>query len=220
MEKTSRVYSIPLRKEFRKVPRYKRAKKAVFAVKTFLAKHMKSDIAQVKIGKFLNLKLWKNGIKNPPAKVAIHVEKEEDGVIKAELFGRKFDDSVIKVVKAKSENKNDITNKFKELVTKSQSDTSKPFSKEKMKETAETDKVSKEKKDEKTEKKTKSKKNVSKKTDEKKGTKSVKKVDKKPVSVKNKNSEKKADNKKNTSKTSSKKAAKKEKSVSNKDIKK
>ena len=219
MEKTSRVYSIPLRKEFRKVPRYKRAKKAVFAVKTFLAKHMKSDIAQVKIGKFLNLKLWENGIKNPPAKVAIHVEKEEDGVIKAELFGRKFDDSVIKVVKAKSENKNDITNKFKELVTKSQSDTSKPFSKEKMKETAETDKVSKEKKDEKAGK-TESKKNVSKKTDEKKGTKSVKKVDKKPVSVKNKNSEKKADNKKNTSKTSSKKAAKKEKSVSNKDIKK
>ena len=49
-EKTlERTYNVPLRKEFLKVPKYKRAKKAVKALKQFLAKHMKSD--NVKIGK-------------------------------------------------------------------------------------------------------------------------------------------------------------------------
>ena len=56
-----RNYIVPLRKEFMKAPRYKRAKKAVNALKEFLKKHMKSD--NVKLGKNLNLEIWKNGIK-------------------------------------------------------------------------------------------------------------------------------------------------------------
>ena len=43
-----RTYNVPLRKEFLKVPKYKRAKKAVTALKQFLVKHMKSD--NIKIG--------------------------------------------------------------------------------------------------------------------------------------------------------------------------
>ena len=43
-----RVYNVPLRKEFLKAPRYKRAKKAVTALKQFLVRHMKSD--KIKIG--------------------------------------------------------------------------------------------------------------------------------------------------------------------------
>jgi len=78
-----REYIIPLRKEFQKAPSYKRAKKTIKALKEFLAKHMKSD--NIKIGKYLNLKVWEHGIKNPPHKVKVKVEKYDDGLIKAEL---------------------------------------------------------------------------------------------------------------------------------------
>ena len=78
-----REYIIPLRKEFQKAPKYKRAKKTIKALKEFLAKHMKSD--NIKIGKYLNLKVWEHGIKNPPHKVKVKVEKFDDGLVKAEL---------------------------------------------------------------------------------------------------------------------------------------
>jgi len=80
-----REYIIPLRKEFQKAPKYKRAKKTIKALKEFLAKHMKSD--NIKIGKYLNLKVWEHGIKNPPHKVKVKVEKYDDGLVKAELVG-------------------------------------------------------------------------------------------------------------------------------------
>lgn len=83
-----RTYIIPLRREWLKVPRYKRAKKASTAVREFLAKHMKSD--NVKIGNGLNMELWKHGIKNPPHKIKVSVIKEDDGTVKAELFGKKY----------------------------------------------------------------------------------------------------------------------------------
>ncbi|MCX6707955.1 MAG: 50S ribosomal protein L31e [Candidatus Woesearchaeota archaeon] len=83
-----RTYIIPLRREWLKVPRYKRAKKASTAVREFLAKHMKLD--NVKIGNGLNMELWKHGMKNPPHKIKVSVIKEDDGTVKAELFGKKY----------------------------------------------------------------------------------------------------------------------------------
>ena len=80
-----REYIIPLRKEFQKAPKYKRAKKTIKALKEFLAKHMKSD--NIKIGKYLNLKVWEHGIKNPPHKVKVKAEKYDDDLVKAELVG-------------------------------------------------------------------------------------------------------------------------------------
>ena len=46
---------------------------------------MKSE--DVKIGKFLNEELWKNGIKNPPHHIKITAKKNEKGVVFAELDG-------------------------------------------------------------------------------------------------------------------------------------
>ncbi|MBU3941878.1 MAG: 60S ribosomal protein L31 [Nanoarchaeota archaeon] len=80
-----REYIIPLRKEFQKAPKYKRAKKTIKALKEFLAKHMKSD--NIKLGKYLNLKVWEHGIKNPPHKIKVKAEKFDDGLVKAELVG-------------------------------------------------------------------------------------------------------------------------------------
>jgi len=82
-----RVYNVPLRKEFLKVPRWKRTKKAVAALRQFLSRHMKSE--DVRISKELNEKLWDNGIKNPPHHVKVTVKKDDKGVVRAELFGEK-----------------------------------------------------------------------------------------------------------------------------------
>ncbi len=80
-----RVYTVPLRKEYRKGPRWKRTKKAVRALRQFLSRHMKSE--NVKLGKELNEELWKHGIRNPPHHVKVTATKDEKGIVKAELFG-------------------------------------------------------------------------------------------------------------------------------------
>lgn len=79
-----RTYVIPLRREFQKAPRYKKASKSIRAIKEFISKHMKTE--NVVIGKYLNQEIWKNGPKNPPAKVSVKAIKEEDKV-KVELVG-------------------------------------------------------------------------------------------------------------------------------------
>ncbi len=88
MAEIKRKYVVPLRKEFQKVPRYKKAKKAITALKQFLVKHMKSE--NVKIGTKANELIWQNGIKNPPAKIELDVVKKTDGTVQAELVGHKF----------------------------------------------------------------------------------------------------------------------------------
>jgi large subunit ribosomal protein L31e len=80
-----RTYNVPLRKEFQKVARWKKTKKAVTALKQFLTKHMKSE--DVKLGKEINEKLWQHGIQNPPHHIKVNVQKDSEGVVKAELFG-------------------------------------------------------------------------------------------------------------------------------------
>ncbi len=73
-----RVYNIPLRRETLKVPPFRKANKAVKTVQQFISKHMKSE--NVVIGKYLNLKIWKHGAKNPPHHVKVNAAKEKPKV--------------------------------------------------------------------------------------------------------------------------------------------
>lgn len=75
-DKLEREYNIPLRKEWLKVPFYKRAKKATTAVREFLQKHMKTE--DINISQGINRELWKHGIKNPPHHVKVVVVKENN----------------------------------------------------------------------------------------------------------------------------------------------
>jgi len=81
-----REYIIPLRKEWLKAVKHKRAKKAVRAIKEFLAKHMKAEFENIKVGKWLNNELWRRGIKKPAAKIKVKAVKDEKGIVRAELF--------------------------------------------------------------------------------------------------------------------------------------
>ena len=76
-----RIYTVPLRKGFLKAPNYDRTRKAVVVLREFLEKHTKKE---VKIGKYLNLELWKDGRKHPPGKIKVRVEDNKDFVV-AEL---------------------------------------------------------------------------------------------------------------------------------------
>lgn len=87
---TERVYTIPLRKGFKLTARYKKTKKAVTTLIEFLVRHMRTDANKIYIGRNLNNELWKHGIKNPPARVKVVVIKEDNGDVKAELFGFKY----------------------------------------------------------------------------------------------------------------------------------
>jgi large subunit ribosomal protein L31e len=78
-----RIYNVPLRREWLKVPKYKRAKKAVTALKQFIEKHMKSE--DIKVGRFANLLIWQNGIKNPPHHIKIVAKKFAKGQVQVEL---------------------------------------------------------------------------------------------------------------------------------------
>jgi len=105
-DQSERTYVIPLRKEFQKAPKYKRAKKAISAVRIFLKRHMKSD--NIKLGAHLNEFLWSRGIKNPPHKVQVNVTKDSEGVVKAELIGAPKEETKDKKGKKKTEEKSQV----------------------------------------------------------------------------------------------------------------
>ena len=87
MAEEERIYTIPLRKKWLKVPRWKRAKRSIRFTRSFLQRHMKSE--NVKIGNSINKYIMSGGMKHPPGKVKIHTIKEGD-VVKAELINVPF----------------------------------------------------------------------------------------------------------------------------------
>jgi len=79
---TERTYTIQLRKGWLSVPRWRRAKRAVAEVQTFLKRHTKSK--EVKIDSWVNNAIWGKGAKNPPSKITLKVSFDKDKAV-AEL---------------------------------------------------------------------------------------------------------------------------------------
>lgn len=78
-----KVYTIPLRKAYRKSVR-RRVPYSVRLIEDYVKRHTKSK--EVKMGKHLNDKLWEHSITKPPRRVRVKVVK--DGTTaKAELMG-------------------------------------------------------------------------------------------------------------------------------------
>ena len=78
-----RVYVIPLRRQTLKVPPFKKANKAAKTIREFISRHMKSE--KLLLGKYLNLKIWKHGAKNPPHHVKVNAVKDDKGRVFVEL---------------------------------------------------------------------------------------------------------------------------------------
>jgi len=82
-DKIEREYTIPLRKEWTKVPSYKRTAKSIKAIKEFIAKHMKvtnRNLDLVKIDHHLNNEVWHRGVSTPPARVTVKATKHGEEV--------------------------------------------------------------------------------------------------------------------------------------------
>ena len=129
-----RVYNIPLRRETLKVPPFKKANKAVKTIRIFISRHMKSD--NVALGRYLNLKIWKLGAKNPPHHVKVNVTKDDKGRVYAELVDAPKEQPKIeenkekKIVKEKIVKEAEFTEKIKE----EKSEEAKKIEKEEIKE--------------------------------------------------------------------------------------
>lgn len=86
MADTERVYTIPLR-EAKRVPRWRRSKRAMSEIRSYLSKHMKTPVEDVKIDPRLNEVIWARGNQKPPLKVRVRAVKFEDGGVEAEFAG-------------------------------------------------------------------------------------------------------------------------------------
>jgi len=71
--KEERTYNVPLRSEWLKVPRWRRTKRAVAALRKFLIKHTKTP--DVRLSRWINEAIWVNGAKNPPHHLKVKVTK-------------------------------------------------------------------------------------------------------------------------------------------------
>lgn len=83
-----REYIIPLRHKWLKVPEYKRANKAVKAIKEFLVRHMKiydRDLDKIKIDILLNNEIRFRGMRKPPIKIKVKAKKYDNDIVKVEL---------------------------------------------------------------------------------------------------------------------------------------
>ena len=103
-----RTYNIPLRKEFMKVPKYKRSGKAIKAVREFLARHMKTEIENVKLGKWINQEILNKGRRSPPHHIEVNASKEGI-IVKAEL--KELPRKAIEEMKKEDERKKELDKK-------------------------------------------------------------------------------------------------------------
>ncbi len=76
------IYVVPL-KMTKRVPRWKRANRAIKEIREFLQRNMDSD--NVKLDKGINERVWSRGIERPSSRIRIRAMKFEDGEVQAEL---------------------------------------------------------------------------------------------------------------------------------------
>lgn len=81
-----RIYTVNLRREVLKVARWRRAERAVRALRAFVKRHMKVEEDKVKLSERLNNYLWHRGAKNPPTRVRIIAKKLEDGRVEVDIY--------------------------------------------------------------------------------------------------------------------------------------
>jgi large subunit ribosomal protein L31e len=82
MEELKRTYVVPLGVVF-EAPPYRRGKKAILVIRKFVTRHMKAK--QVSIDTEVNELIWSRGIKHPPRRITLEMERDEDGVVKVRL---------------------------------------------------------------------------------------------------------------------------------------
>ncbi len=82
MEELTRTYVVPLGIAF-EAPPYRRAKVAIRMIKEFTKRHMKAT--EVSIEEDVNEAIWARGIRHPPRRIRLEMERDEDGLVSVRL---------------------------------------------------------------------------------------------------------------------------------------
>jgi len=118
MAKLERLYTIPLRRDWLKSPKYRRSKKAIKTIRGYIEKHMKNPT--VKIGSMLNEEILKHGKSNPPHKIRIKAVRYDDpSFVRVDLPDAKFEDPKVekdKKVKKEVKEEKDVKEQEKKEV--------------------------------------------------------------------------------------------------------
>ncbi|MGD0477632.1 MAG: 50S ribosomal protein L31e [Nitrososphaerales archaeon] len=82
VEPLTRTYMVPLGVAF-EAPPYRRSKVAIRIIREFTTRHMKAT--EVTIAEEVNKQIWSRGIKNPPRRIRLDMERDEDGIVSVKL---------------------------------------------------------------------------------------------------------------------------------------
>lgn len=77
--KEERILNVPLRREWLKVPRNERGKRAMNALREFVSRHTKSY--DIRISQKVNESVWIRGIQKPPHSIRVKLRTDSDGVV-------------------------------------------------------------------------------------------------------------------------------------------
>ena len=81
-EPLTRTYMVPLGVAF-EAPPYRRSKVAIRIIREFATRHMKAT--EVSITEEVNQQIWSRGIKSPPRRIRLDMERDEDGIVSVKL---------------------------------------------------------------------------------------------------------------------------------------
>jgi large subunit ribosomal protein L31e len=84
VEELERVYTVSLVGAYKTV-RGKRTSRAVKILKSFLARHMKTQEERVKVSAEVNSLLWERGMQRPPRRVKVKVKRDAKGEVSVRL---------------------------------------------------------------------------------------------------------------------------------------
>jgi large subunit ribosomal protein L31e len=73
-----RILNVPLRKEWLKVPKNERGKRALHALRWFVSRHTKSY--EIRISQKVNEMVWVRGVQKPPQSIRVKVSVSEGKV--------------------------------------------------------------------------------------------------------------------------------------------
>ena len=82
VEALTRTYMVPLGVAF-EAPAYRRSKVAIRIIREFATRHMKAT--EVSISEEVNKEIWSRGIKSPPRRIRLDMERDEDGIVSVKL---------------------------------------------------------------------------------------------------------------------------------------
>jgi len=100
VDELERIYTVPLGDAYKTV-RMKRASRAAKILKSFLAKHMKTQVERVKISGEVNSLLWTKGMEKPPRRVKVKAKRDAKGDVTVTLIEEPKQEKPVKIEEKK-----------------------------------------------------------------------------------------------------------------------